>query len=160
MTRQSQRRAPHGHGAVSAGRSRRRDPPAPPAAAMPAPRLPHLRSLASSAATTRKRAKNPYQKYQLLLQPVLMPRISTGCNNSWYLWPAVFKGRTFGTGLKHHPVPKLAICTGWCHQPVPKAQGGIGTGWWHQSMPNALTMTPDLAMTRCHPGAQGKGIGW
>ena len=27
---------------------------------------------------------SPGQKYQLLLQPVLMPRISTGCNSSWY----------------------------------------------------------------------------
>src|SRR6185369_2548701 len=40
------------------------------------------------------------------LQPVLM-RISTGCKSSWYLWPAVIKGKGFGTGLKHHPVPKL-----------------------------------------------------
>ena len=27
------------------------------------------------------------QRYQLLLQPVLMRGISTGCNSSWYLWP-------------------------------------------------------------------------
>ena len=32
-------------------------------------------------------AAGPGQRYQLLLQPVLMPRISTGCKNSWYLWP-------------------------------------------------------------------------
>ena len=55
---------------------------------------------------TRKRTKDPGQRYQLLLQPVLMPRISTGCKNSWYLWPAVIKGKGFGTGLNHHPVPK------------------------------------------------------
>ena len=35
-----------------------------------------------SVATTRKRAKDPDQRYQLLLQPVLMPRISTGCKSS------------------------------------------------------------------------------
>jgi len=57
--------------------------------------------------TTRKQAKGPGQRYQLLLQPVLMPRISTGCKSSWYLWPAAIKGKVFGTGLKHHPVPKL-----------------------------------------------------
>jgi len=57
--------------------------------------------------TTRKQAKDPGQRYQLLLQPVLMPRISTGCKSSWYLWPAAIKGKVFGTGLKHHPVPKL-----------------------------------------------------
>jgi len=34
--------------------------------------------------TTRKRAKDPGQKYQLLLQPVLMRGISTGCNTSRY----------------------------------------------------------------------------
>ena len=56
--------------------------------------------------TTRKQAKGPGQRYQLLLQPVLMPRISTGCKSSWYLWPAANKGKRFGTGLKHHPVPK------------------------------------------------------
>jgi len=38
--------------------------------------------------TTRIRAKGPAQRYQLLLQPVLMPRISTGCKSNWYLWPA------------------------------------------------------------------------
>jgi hypothetical protein len=27
------------------------------------------------------------QRYQLLLQPVLIRGISTGCNSSWYLWP-------------------------------------------------------------------------
>jgi hypothetical protein len=27
------------------------------------------------------------QRYQLLLQSVLMRSISTGCNSSWYLWP-------------------------------------------------------------------------
>ena len=27
------------------------------------------------------------QMYQLLLQPVLMPRISTGWKSSWYFWP-------------------------------------------------------------------------
>ena len=27
------------------------------------------------------------QEYWLLLQPVLMPRISTGSNSSWYFWP-------------------------------------------------------------------------
>jgi len=27
------------------------------------------------------------QEYRLLLRPVLMPRISTGCNNSQYFWP-------------------------------------------------------------------------
>ena len=57
--------------------------------------------------TTRKQAKGPGQRYQLLLQPVLMSRISTGCKSSWYLWPAAIKGKVFGTGLKHHPVPKL-----------------------------------------------------
>ena len=35
-----------------------------------------------------------------------MPRISTGSKSSWYLWPAAIKGKGFGTGLKHHPVPK------------------------------------------------------
>ena len=48
-------------------------------------------------ATTRKQAKAPGQRYQLLLQPVLM-RISTGCKSSWYLWPAAIKGKGFGTG--------------------------------------------------------------
>ena len=26
--------------------------------------------------------------------------------SSWYLWPAAIKGKGFGTGLKHYPVPK------------------------------------------------------
>ena len=33
-------------------------------------------------------------------------RISTGCKNNWYLWPAAIKGKGFGTGLKHYLVPK------------------------------------------------------
>ena len=36
--------------------------------------------------TTRKQAKGPGQRYQLLLQPVLMPRISNSCKSSWYLF--------------------------------------------------------------------------
>ena len=62
--------------------------------------------------STRKRAKGPGQRYQLLLQPVLIASvpgtdsISTSCNSSWYFWPVPFKGKVFGTGLKHHPVPK------------------------------------------------------
>ena len=38
---------------------------------------------------------------------------------------------------------------GWCHQPVPKAQGGIGTGWWNQPVPKGWTMAPDFAMAWC-----------
>ena len=32
---------------------------------------------------------------------------TSGCCSRSYLWPAALKGRPFGTGLKHHPVPKL-----------------------------------------------------
>ena len=38
--------------------------------------------------TTRKRAIGLGQRYQLLLQPVPMGTIGTGCNSSWYLWPS------------------------------------------------------------------------
>ena len=38
--------------------------------------------------TTGKQAKGPGQKYQLMLQPVLILDIGTGCNNSRYFWPA------------------------------------------------------------------------
>ena len=38
--------------------------------------------------TTKKRAIGPGQGYQLLLQPVPMVTIGTGCNSSWYLWPS------------------------------------------------------------------------
>ena len=38
--------------------------------------------------TTRKRVIGPGQRYQLLLQPVPMGTIGTGCNSSWYLWPS------------------------------------------------------------------------
>ena len=38
--------------------------------------------------TTRKWAIGPAQRYQLLLQPVPMVPIGTGCNGSWYLWPS------------------------------------------------------------------------
>ena len=64
----------------------------------------------AASCTTRKQARGPGQRYQLLLQSVLMPcistGISTGCKSSWYLWPAAIKGKGFGTGLKHYPVPK------------------------------------------------------
>ena len=93
-------------------------------------------------ATTRKRGKGPGQSYQLLLQPVLMPR-------SWYLWPAAIKGKGFGTGLKHYPVPKPQYRHRLVHQPVPKEQGGIGTGWWNQPVPKGWTMAPGFAMARC-----------
>ena len=38
--------------------------------------------------TTEKQAKGPGQKYQLILQPVLILDIGTGCSNSRYFWPA------------------------------------------------------------------------
>ena len=72
------------------------------------------------ASTTRKQAKVPVQRYQLLLQPVLMPRISTGCKNSWYIWPAAIKGKVFGTGTNATLRQRGRLFgTGWYFQPVP-----------------------------------------
>ena len=39
--------------------------------------------------TNRKRAIGPGQRYQLLLQPVPMDIIGTGCNSSGYLWLSI-----------------------------------------------------------------------
>ena len=43
--------------------------------------------------TTRKQAKGLGQKYQLMLQPVLILDIGTGCSNSQYFWPAPSAGK-------------------------------------------------------------------
>ena len=43
--------------------------------------------------TTRKQAKDPGQRNHLLLEPVLMGDISTGCINSRYSWPAPSAGK-------------------------------------------------------------------
>ena len=58
--------------------------------------------------TTRKRAKGPVQRYQLLLQPVpLVPMV-----------PAATAAGIFGLG----PTPWRTIGTGWRYKPVPMRQ--------------------------------------
>ena len=44
--------------------------------------------------TTGKRAKGPGQKYHLMLEPVLLQGIGTGCNKSWYFWLAPSASKT------------------------------------------------------------------
>ena len=72
------------------------------------------------AATTRKRAIGPAQRYQLLLQPVPMGTIGTGCNSSWYLWPS--------TDLVEGNWHRVVVPTGLNHHPVPNEGGAKGTG--------------------------------
>ena len=99
--------------------------------------------------TTRKQAKGPGQRYQLLLQPVLMPHISTGCKSSWYLWPAAIKGKVFGTGLKHHPVPKLQYRNRLVPPTGTKSISRNRYRLVQPPVPKGWTMALDFAMARC-----------
>ena len=64
------------------------------------------------ASTTRKQAKDPDQRNHLLLEPVLMGDISTGCINSRYSWPAL------STGKARH-VTNRCQCTDKRHRILP-----------------------------------------
>jgi len=86
--------------------------------------------------TTRKHAKGPGQRYQLLLQPVLM-RV---------LWPAAIKSMGFGTGLKHYPVPKPQ----YMHRLVPPT----GTKRTRRNRYRLVAPVPIGGTNRCLKGGQ------